>query len=477
MAPAKRRNRKPNSAKGQREKKQKTLLTHIDIADNISFSTPESALKDISAMKGNGKPKIHMRGTRKDTAGQDDNDGSSSTASSGTLAGDSGYERDATSMIMRASAVRTRTDTPVAKTQAQKPHILAGRVASRTNAPAPAPQPPSEQKPKFTLKLGGITKHKELGPEAEKARKEKGKRDNRIYTVYFGPPLLPASAPYDSRLESDNIPSYTTIPRRLLAHARLLLKTHPPSNFIVHLPTASRLGFLTWRSWIEEHSALRSASDTVSRNDTAGFTDHMRRDYLEEMVRCWLFGHRWGLRDFRNWAMGCLRAEARGLRGAVRTVMGGDGHSRIVSGELPFRDELVKLVWAATEVGSVLRLFVVYSTAEAFFPEKPPQCVFDGVCSAVGAREEVEKGCLLFVDDWIERLQSGVRDWGDEELEERTRRHFWVGEEEKTTEEERTDEARRREYEKRKHAEQFRVKIGTRSLSRRTPGGHGKINF
>ncbi|OCL13302.1 hypothetical protein AOQ84DRAFT_372309 [Glonium stellatum] len=226
---------------------------------------------------------------------------------------------------------------------------------------------------------------------------------------------------------------------------------HPPC---LHLPTVLPSHFAAWQSWVADKGLVE---------ERLGLSAAERAAWIEEMVGAWLFGNRYGMREFQDALMRGLRREGRRLRGvwvgeAVvaaaaedddeddeddRNDEDGDGDEDedededeeggmrergVGIGSGPFGEGLLEEVWAGTQRMGALRLFLVYLAAECCFPAEAPAAWFAGVWMVEGFWEEWEKGLELFGADVAERRECGVGEWDYVELDERTKRDFYVKE-------------------------------------------------
>lgn len=193
----------------------------------------------------------------------------------------------------------------------------------------------------------------------------------------------------------------------------------------LRLPDVSPGDFGAWQAWVAD-------KEGVEERD--GLSSWERWEWVEEMARAWLFGARYGMREFQDAVMRCLRREGRRLRGtrageAVAAAAGaaGAGECRSVVCR-PLGEKLLEEVWARTERLAGLRLFLVYLAAECCFPAEAPTTWFAGLWMVDEFWGEWDMGLELFCADVEERREYGVDEWDYDELDIRTKRDFYVKE-------------------------------------------------
>lgn len=190
----------------------------------------------------------------------------------------------------------------------------------------------------------------------------------------------------------------------------------------LRLPDVSPDDFGAWQAWVAD-------KEGVEERD--GLSCHERWEWVEEMARAWLFGARYGMREFQDAVMRCLRREGRRLRGtrageAVAAAAAAGECRPVVCG--PLGGKLLEEVWARTERLAGLRLFLVYLAAECCFPAEAPTTWFAGLRMVDGFWGEWDMGLELFCADVEERREYGVGEWDYDELDIRTKRDFYVKE-------------------------------------------------
>lgn len=195
-----------------------------------------------------------------------------------------------------------------------------------------------------------------------------------------------------------------------------------PFPSALRLPDVSPGDFGAWQAWVAD-------KEGVEERDGLGCRE--RWEWVEEMARAWLFGARYGMREFQDAVMRCLRREGRRLRGtraaeAVAAAAGVGECRSVVCG--PLGEKLLEEVWARTERLAGLRLFLVYLAAECCFPAEAPTTWFAGLLMVDGFWGEWDMGLELFCADVEERREYGVSEWDYDELDARTKRDFYVKE-------------------------------------------------
>ena len=188
------------------------------------------------------------------------------------------------------------------------------------------------------------------------------------------------------------------------------------------LPDVSPGDFGAWQAWVAD-------KEGVEERD--GLSSWERWEWVEEMARAWLFGARYGMREFQDAVMRCLRREGRRLRGtrvgeAVAAAAAAGECRSVVCG--PLGERLLEEVWARTERLAGLRLFLVYLAAECCYPAEAPMTWFAGLRMVDGFWGEWDMGLELFCADVEERREYGVSEWDYDELDARTKRDFYVKE-------------------------------------------------